>query len=227
MNTTIDTAELRIPAGTTRDLIHLFAGDSIDLENNHRVIVEEDARLNMWQIVFCPGKKKCTTEIVLAGRGASVEHRTIFFQTGDDHSSIFVTAVNDAPETTAHLISKGIVQDRAYTRYNGLIRMTERAGGSEGTLHQNALMLSDTSKIEAIPGLEIETNDVRAGHSAAMTRVDADQLFYAASRGIGKEEAIRMIAEGFLKPLIDTIPNEETREALIAYIESALVTTPS
>ncbi len=75
-------------------------------------------------------------------------------------------------------------------------------------------MLSDGSRADSIPGLEIEADDVRCTHGATAGRVDESQIFYARSRGLTRKEAIRMIVAGFFQQVFDRIEMESVREAL-------------
>ena len=63
------------------------------------------------------------------------------------------------------------------------------------------ILLDKGAKSDAIPGLEIFTNDVKATHSASVAQIDEEQIFYLKSRCLSQQEAERTIVEGFLEPL--------------------------
>jgi Fe-S cluster assembly scaffold protein SufB len=65
----------------------------------------------------------------------------------------------------------------------------------------HAILLDRGAKSDAIPGLEIETNEVKATHSASVAQLDENQIFYLMSRGLSRESAEREIVNGFLEPL--------------------------
>ncbi len=73
-------------------------------------------------------------------------------------------------------------------------------------------MLDKTANVDAIPGLEIRTNDVKASHSATVSRVTEEDLFYFRSRGIDPVTARHMFVEGFLYDLAERIYNPDLRE---------------
>ena len=79
-------------------------------------------------------------------------------------------------------------------------------------------MLSPTARADSIPGLEIDTNDVRCTHGATAGPVDPILKFYLMSRGIPQAEAERMIVEGFLEEALERIPDLRIREALTTAI---------
>jgi Fe-S cluster assembly protein SufD len=76
------------------------------------------------------------------------------------------------------------------------------------------LLVSDKAHADAIPGLEIEADDVRCTHAAAVAQVDPDQLFYLTSRGIDQATAKRTIIEGFLAELTERVSEGPVQEAL-------------
>ena len=75
-------------------------------------------------------------------------------------------------------------------------------------------LLSQRARADAIPGLEIEADDVRCTHGATTGRVDEELIFYAQSRGFTRGEAIRLVVTGFFQQVFDRITIENVREAL-------------
>ena len=82
-----------------------------------------------------------------------------------------------------------------------MIRILEEATKSNSYLSGRSILLDPDAKSDAIPGLEILTNDVKATHSASVAQIDEEQIFYLQSRCLTKEAAERTIIEGFLEPL--------------------------
>ncbi len=82
------------------------------------------------------------------------------------------------------------------------------AHGADASLRDDVLLLSKDAHIDSIPALEIAANDVKAFHGATVGSIDEDELFYAQSRGLAREEAERMIALGFFEPAIALFPLE-------------------
>ena len=105
---------------------------------------------------------------------------------------------------------KAVAEGKAQTKLDGKIEIGLKGGGTNTYLTQNVLMLDTTAKIDTIPSLEIKTNDVKASHSASVSRLTAEDLFTFAARGIDEAEARRMFIIGFLKEAISGLP-EETR----------------
>ena len=81
------------------------------------------------------------------------------------------------------------------------------------------MILSKKARADAIPGLEIMTNEVKATHSGSVSQVDEEQIFYLMSRGLSQSEAQRMIIIGFLHPAVQRIPLRTVRAAIQYLIE--------
>src|SRR5260370_23253514 len=76
------------------------------------------------------------------------------------------------------------------------------------------MSLSKKARADAIPGLEIFTNEVKATHSGSVSQVDEEQIFYLMSRGLTHSEAQRMVILGFLHPAVKRIPLRSVRAVL-------------
>ena len=108
---------------------------------------------------------------------------------------------HQSPATEARVVEKSILKNRSKSLFKGMIRIKENAAKSNSFLSGRSILLDKNAKSDAIPGLEILTNDVKATHSASVAQIDEEQIFYLKSRCLSHEEAERTIVEGFLEPL--------------------------
>jgi len=90
------------------------------------------------------------------------------------------------------------VEDGGKIVLKGKILIQKDAIGANAFLRFGVLLLGKNAKAEVNPELEILTNDVKASHAASVGQVDAEQIFYLMSRGINKEESVKLIVEAFL-----------------------------
>jgi Fe-S cluster assembly protein SufD len=95
-----------------------------------------------------------------------------------------------------------------------MIKVDRNAQRTDAYQRNDNLMLARTARADSIPGLEIEADDVRCTHGSTSGRVDDQQVFYAMTRGYTRQEAVRMIVEGFFQQVFDRIPIESVSEAL-------------
>lgn len=97
---------------------------------------------------------------------------------------------------------KGILTDSSRAVFNGKIRVSPQAQGTESYQLNKNLLLGKEARVHAKPELEIEADDVKCSHGAAVGQLNEDHIFYLLSRGISRKDAVRMLAEGFARDLI-------------------------
>jgi len=97
------------------------------------------------------------------------------------------------------------------------------APGTDSYEQNRNLVLTEGTRADSIPNLEIETGDILgAGHASATGRFDDEQLFYLQSRGIGEIEARRLVVRGFLSEIVQHIGSAPLEERLQGAIENEL-----
>lgn len=153
--------------------------------------------------------EQCTVEI--AGDDAESSIDWIFGARGNEDVRLHVENVFVSPRGRGEISLRGIAAETSHVRAEGNIVIGALGTGTETYLTQRVLMLDTTAKVENVPELKIETNDVRASHSASVSRLTPDDLFYFSSRGIPAYIARRLFAEGFLREGIEKIRSEELR----------------
>jgi len=161
-------------------------------------------------------------DVTLEGPGARAEVNGVSFATERQLISFYTQQTHQAPETESDLLYKEVLRNRARVAWRGMIRVDPEAQRISGFQRNDALLLDSECRADAIPGLEIEADDVRCSHAATAGRVDEEQLFYCMSRGIHRREAMHMIVEGFFHDVYDRIPVEAVREALSTAVERKL-----
>lgn len=183
-----------------------------------RARVERDAAVEWIDCVFGGGFSQLRSSTALAGDGASAKHRTAFFGNGTQKLDLRQEVRHLAPKTHSDIKGRGALADTAKAVYRGLVRIEKGAAGSSGFQKEEVLLLGERAEIDAIPDLEIETDDVRCGHGAAIGRMDKERLFYLMSRGLDETAAKKMVVEGFFADLF-----AEMRDAGLEDMASCLV----
>ena len=116
-------------------------------------------------------------------------------------------------------IDNRVLLDNSNGTYQGKIYVDERAQKTNGYQLSKALILSKESQFNSKPELEIYADDVKCSHGSTMGNIDDNSIFYLMSRGLTKDQANKMIVEGFLNEVIETIaePNIKTLISLIKH----------
>jgi len=161
-------------------------------------------------------------DVSLDGRGAEAEVNGVTFSVNRQLISYYTQQSHNAPDTRSDLLYKEVLRDRSRAVWRGMIRVEPEAQKTDSYQRSDALMLSPTCRNDAVPGLEIEADDVRCTHGATAGRVDKEQLFYCMSRGMSQFEAMHMIVEGFFQNVYDRVSVEAVRETLSKAVEKKL-----
>ncbi len=150
----------------------------------------------------------------LTGNGSAAELVGVFFTDHDQRYSINTLSNHDALSTNAETLVKGVLTDESRVEFEGMIRVQPKAQQTASFLSVHTLLLSQKCRAESIPSLEIGANEVSASHGATTGKIDEEQLFYLMVRGIPREEAERIIVQGFFEPVLQRIPLENLRTRL-------------
>lgn len=150
-------------------------------------------------------KKKITIEtpgeyvVELIGNGAQVEIAGMFEASGTESKEVSVTIVHKAAHTRAETTLKGVARDSGFLKFVGRIIIDKNCPDTNSFLTEKILLLSEKARAEAVPDLEIESDDVKCSHAATISNLDEEQVFYLMSRGLSQKMAEEIIVEGFLE----------------------------
>ncbi|MFD4420027.1 Fe-S cluster assembly protein SufD [Agromyces sp. NPDC058484] len=160
----------------------------------------------------------------LAEQGSDVEALGLYFADAGQHLEQQVFVHHDAPHTRSRVTYKGALQgEGARSVWVGDVLIGNAAVGTDSYEQNRNLVLTDGTRADSVPNLEIETGDIEgAGHASATGRFDDEQLFYLMARGIREDEARRLVVRGFLTEIVQKIGSPELEERLTAALEAEL-----
>ena len=187
-----------------------------------RAELERDASLEWVALGFGSARGKVRMETKLGGPGSTAKVTGAYAGAGRQHLDFDTTQEHAAAHTTSDLAFRGVLADRATAVWRGMIRVDPGAQQTDAFQESRNLLLSKRAHADAIPGLEIEANDVRCTHAAAVAQVDPEQLYYLRSRGMAEPQAKRLIIDGFLQELAERTGEGPLREALSAALDRRL-----
>jgi Fe-S cluster assembly protein SufD len=190
--------------------------------SSQRAQVERDGRLDWTALGFGSGRGKVRMETNLAGPGSEARVTGGYAGAPGQHLDYDTTQEHAAPNTFSDLAFRGVLAAGATSVWRGMIRVDPGAQQTDAFQESRNLLLSPDAHADAIPGLEIEADDVRCTHAAAIAQVDRDQLFYLTSRGLSPAEAKQLIIEGFLESLVERLAEGPVREEVSAALQQRL-----
>ncbi|MBV9165840.1 MAG: Fe-S cluster assembly protein SufD [Solirubrobacterales bacterium] len=188
----------------------------------HRAEVGRDAMLDWVALGFGSAAGRVRMETRLGGPGAEARVTGGYAARGRQHIDFDTTQEHAAPNTTSDLAFRGVLQGRATAVWKGNIIVDPGAQKTDAFQESRNLLLSKRAHADAIPGLEIQANDVRCTHAAAVAQVDSEQLFYLRSHGLPEQVAKRLVIEGFLAALVERFEQGAVRQVLAGTLERRL-----
>jgi len=134
---------------------------------------------------------------------------TNHFQQADTGTKMIHLGCN----TRSRIISKGISAGRAQNTYRGLVSVHPRAEGARNHTQCDSLLIGGNCGAHTVPYIESRNSSARVEHEATTSKIADDQLFYCLSRGLGHEEAVALIVNGFCREVLQQLPMEFAVEA--------------
>jgi Fe-S cluster assembly protein SufD len=187
-----------------------------------RSLVEANGVLNFSNGQLGSRFNRFETEAWMEGTGSTAYLQGIFFTGNTQHISNHTLQFHRNTQTTSDLLYKGGLTGKSRSVYEGLIKVARGAQQTDAYQANRNLMLSKKAHADSIPQLEIEANDVRCTHGSTTSQLDEEELFYLMSRGIRRDDAVRVIVEGFFAPVLDRIPLREVRRRLKSAVTAKL-----
>ena len=170
------------------------------------------------------GSRLTRSDVESELNGDSSETKIVgaFFGHNDQHFDVNARVWHNAENTTADLVTRGVLDDQARSVYEGVQDVGRDAWNTSSYQRENTLMLSDESEADASPKLIIHNHDTEASHSATVGQVDQEDLFYMISRSLDPLDARNLLVEGFFVPVLEEIAVDEFREDLRALVAERL-----
>jgi len=190
--------------------------------SHERIRVERGGNLDWIFGAIGSRLTKNFSELDLAGEGATGRMSGFYFTDGNQHLDHDTQQNHLAPHTTSDLLFKGALKGKSRSVWQGMIYVAPGAQKTDGYQANRNLVLSEGSRADSIPGLEILADDVRCTHGATVGKLEQEPLFYLKSRGIPQAEAEKIVVEGFFDPIFQRIPFEGVRERFQEYIANKM-----
>jgi Fe-S cluster assembly protein SufD len=209
-------------AATLRYVCEQELSDESWVFATQRAEIGRDANLEWTALGFGSSRGKVRMETKLAGRGSSARVTGAYAGTGTQHLDYDTTQEHAGDHTTSDLAFRGVLTDEATAVWRGMIRVDRGAQQTDAFQESRNLLLSKEAHADAIPGLEIEADDVRCTHAAAVAQLDPEQLHYLRARGLSESTAKQLVVEGFVGELVQRAPEGPARDELAERLETRL-----
>jgi len=191
--------------------------------NHLKSDIGRDSRID-WLFVAVGGLvHRSEIDAGLAGQGSETDLVGLIFGSGDQQFDHQVLQDHIGNDTRSNSNFKAALGDAASSNFQGLIRVNKTSLRTDSNLENRNLLLSDNSKAESDPRLEILNSDVvRCAHGATVGPLDPEIIFYIESRGVPHEEARRMVVEAFFEEVLQKIPVVAIRNSVWRTVQRKL-----
>ncbi|MEN9653960.1 MAG: FeS assembly protein SufB [Chlamydiota bacterium] len=150
---------------------------------------------------------------ILRGDHSVGEFYSVALTNGHMQADTGTKMIHVGKHTRSTIVSKGISADVSSNTYRGLVKMTKKADKARNYTQCDSMLVGTLSSANTFPTIAVDNDTASVEHEASTSRMNEEQIFYLQSRGLSKEEAIRLIVNGFCKEVIRALPLEFAAEA--------------
>jgi len=175
------------------------------------------SRFTSFSLTLGAKLSRCDLDVVLGAEGSECHLYGLYMTKEGQHTDNHTVIHHDKPHGISRQLYKGILDGKSSAVFSGKIFVEKDAQKTDAEQTNKALLLSEEASIDTKPQLEIFANDVKCAHGAAVGQLDPESVFYLKSRGIGFEEARRLLTYGFASEIVQKISLDPLRQLLDAY----------
>jgi len=150
---------------------------------------------------------------ILRGENSVGEFYSVAVTNHHQQADTGTKMIHIGPNTRSTIVSKGISAGQSNSSYRGLVRIAPTARNARNYSQCDSMLIGSHCGAHTFPYIQVQNESAQVEHEASTSRIGEDQLFYFAQRGIGAEEAVSMIINGFCKEVFQQLPLEFAVEA--------------
>ncbi len=192
----------------------MFTGAAKQLGGSHFKL-HNRATLNSTMVGYGSELSRLDVDIHHAGEFADAKMNAIYLLAEGELFDLHSTIEHAMPNGTTEENARGIVGDKARAVFNGRIHIHRDAQKTLAELNNRNLLLSRRGVINTKPELEIYADDVKCAHGATVAEIDEEALYYLLTRGVPRSKALVMLNFGFIRELVNDVPNTAIRDWLL------------
>ena len=179
---------------------------------------------NYSSFIFPSGLKfnKLDLTIDLEGENSQCNVQSASYLDHNDHQEIKTKINHFFPNCKSHQKVKNVLNSNSKGVFQGKIFVKNIAQKTDAYQLSKAILLSETSEFDSKPELEIYADDVKCSHGSSSGSIDNDSIYYLMSRGLNKKESTKLLINGFLNEVVDSIKSNSIRKFIHKKIENQL-----
>jgi len=150
---------------------------------------------------------------ILMGDNSVGEFYSVAVTNNHQQADTGTKMIHIGKNTKSIIVSKGISAGKSQNSYRGLVKVLKKAENARNFSQCDSLLLGDKCGAHTFPYLEVDNRSAIVEHEATTSKIGEDQIFYCNQRGIGTEDAVGLIVNGYAKEVINKLPMEFAVEA--------------
>jgi len=178
-----------------------------------RGICHTNARLSWTQVETGSAITWKYPSCILKGDNSSAEFYSVAVTNNYQQADTGTKMIHMGKNTRSRIISKGISAGKSENSYRGLVKVLPNAENARNYSQCDSLLLGDKCGAHTFPDMQIANPSATVEHEATTSNISEDQLFYCRQRGIGMEDAVGLIVNGYAKEVLNKLPMEFAVEA--------------
>ena len=178
-----------------------------------RGICERNAKISWTQVETGSAVTWKYPSCILKGDNSVGEFYSVALTNKFQQADTGTKMIHLGKNTKSTIISKGISAGKSHNSYRGLVRVGARAENARNFSQCDSLLMGDQCGAHTFPYIEAQHPSAQIEHEATTSKIGEDQIFYCNQRGIGTEEAIALIVNGYCKEVLNQLPMEFAVEA--------------
>ncbi len=178
-----------------------------------RGITHNNARLSWTQVETGSAITWKYPSCILRGDNSSAEFYSVAVTNNYQQADTGTKMIHLGKNTCSRIVSKGISAGQSQNSYRGLVKVSSNADNARNYSQCDSLLIGDACGAHTFPVMQLANPSATVEHEATTSKISEDQLFYCQQRGIGMEDAVGLIVNGYAKEVMDKLPMEFAVEA--------------
>jgi Fe-S cluster assembly scaffold protein SufB len=207
-----DSRKRQIAAETEFKLIIIRPQNGAEILKK-KIVLSQSYRKERYILLYKDGNDSVIDlEVRLVAKGSAVEIVMPLIGKGSSKSQIRVSVIHDAPDTYSRVLFKAALWDNASINMIGSVRINKKAVKSDAYLSAHARMMSKKALAKLEPQLEVFEDNIKASHGSTVGSFSEKELFYLRSKGLSRQQAERILINGYFEDIYRLIPVKAASE---------------
>ncbi|OGY28051.1 MAG: hypothetical protein A3F33_01680 [Candidatus Woykebacteria bacterium RIFCSPHIGHO2_12_FULL_43_10] len=214
-----DNLELRVTKNQKHYVLEKLLDYDKEVTSSTKIVIEENGEVYYFLLLSGGSQVSKSIEIVLKGDFSKATILGVYLGEKDQKYHLRVVSNHQGSDSRALTWINGVLYGQSSSNFDGMVKIDSGLHRVNSYLANHVLILGDEASANAIPSLEIESDDVKCSHEATVGQVGDAEMFYLQSRGLTADQAEKLLTQGFFESVTSKIENKEFRLKVSEFME--------